>query len=1663
MEKKPKKRVSVLAIAFVLVIGTIVPGMIVFGRSESFEEGDVVVLAIADNDEEVKELSEYGEILDHYGRNVLIQTTERGEEELKAEHETRSLDHRNELRVKGHEIDTNEGLPEINDDLKIDDYLPGTEGIYLVDLIGPVNPEWREKLEEKGVDIINYVPNYAYEVKMTPELAEDVEDLFFVDWVGVYQPEFKLDQDLEPGLVTIQMADGSREIREIEDESTFVEIAQRIEVYYISNYKEPELHDEISSQTIGGGHWIMDPDDDPYVPWRGHDNEYEYGAHANHLGYSGEGLVSVVADSGIHETHEDFQGRVIGGHYWGTGDDYTDGDGHGTHVAGSIAGDTYRGTETLVQDLHGDIEIEDYYAAQGLAYESELYSARIFDDDGNWVGPGDYSEIVTLPRDEIGPDAYIHANSWGADTEGSYGNRDSDYDSVVRDAGDGEPMIITVSAGNEGEDDDGDPVYQSTGSPGNAKNVITVGASETFYPGLSGYAENYEADPDRTASFSSRGWTEDGRVKPDVMAPGMWVYSTGNEADDDYYATGGTSMSNPAVAGAAGVIVEWYEEEYGVRPSPAMVKALMINTAYDMEDQEGDFYTGPIPNRDEGWGMVNLPMVMDAPVDFMLEDQTSVLETGQMEEYEIQYQDSNEPLKISTVWTDAAASSGTEHALINDLNLEVETPSGDIIRGNAFDQSGDGESDDGFTYPDAEILNAFDGSGDGWDDRNNVQNVYIHQDELESGNYTVRVIGENIGDPVVDDGQDYALTIYNAVPEGEEPPEPTENLEVQHADLTEEWHWMYDDEHRAEPDSGIGVESPGPWYGAMRTELPAGEITDIAYHDLEEAHSVQGYIYEDLGTEPGELLGETYEITNLGYDEWRELPLKTSIEIDADHYWVALEIDDIGEDHYPFGVMEPYQEDSGWISYDGDDWTPLEDEGLDYSWALEVMVRETDENDNRITWDASPDDPESVSHYNIYRSEDEGGPWDDSTSIREVEADGSNEYEYIDREKGMADNTFWWYVVRAVDESVEEDNEDSVREPIRPFQVEISDYAEEAVKDEEYSIQYNITNIGTSEATQDVVFTVDEEIIGTEEVKLEEGDKYQGEFTWIPEDLGVYTLKISSDDHRVEVTIPVVEDANFEVRIRNYDREVIEGDTVVVEYEVENTGETEDNQRIEFMIEHELIDQEEVTLSGGDIHDSEFIWQTDEGDAGVYELLVTSEDDEDDARITVYEPDIFAVEMRPWDREFVEGEEVGVNYTIWNTKETEDTQTIDFKVYRIMSRNEDELIYSSDEDLTLPAGETEEGTFTWQTDEDEAGRYSINVSSEEDYEETFIELIPKDVFHIDVRLFDRDFVEQEDIFVNYTVTSTKDEEAAQDIVFTISNHEDEPLYQDVNEGLTLEPGESEEGEFIWKAEDTQTGNYVIKVASEEDNETSRISVWKADSFSVIIDLPERHRNEILREGRQISIDYSIKNTKEDIDTQDIRFYIDDELIETKEEVKLEPGEKREREQFEWTTEQPYGERTLNVESDDDSDEVMIEIGENAYFEVKINEPEEGQEFEEGEQVVVNYTVTNTGDVTEKQNINFFINGERIDEREVQLESEESVSGEFLWQGEESGDYDLRVESRNDHETVTINVGEEIEDEGLVIPGFTLMTLMTILIPITGIIIAIYIVKKFYFG
>ncbi len=1175
---------SLILLVSVLAAGTF---------STAYDGTEDIVLVGFENAEDIARIRGAGvEVLERYQRHLLVRSDQETINDLIAQGtDVRTIPNRTMIYLGGSGFDIAEGEPTVAEDLSIDGYEPGTQGQYIVHMMGPIAENWRPTLERSGVEVMHYIPNYAYRVRMTPETARDVEDLHFVDWVGVYQPEYKLQQGLRPGLIEVGIIPGAemdtflslrdntiilsysdtRIVSLIDSMDVIHQIANMNDVEYISEYIEPELHAEIDSQIIGGGAWIMDDDNDPSTPYR----EYgDYGAYINQIGYDGAGVVVAIADTGLGDGttpnagHPDFTGRVIGGHGFGTASQWQDGHGHGTHCAGSVAGDTYGGTG-LQYAGHGP-----YYVSQGLAYESDLYGVKIFSDGGSWIGPGDYFDILEVAKQNA--DAYVHSNSWGSASSGSYGAHDHAYDAAARDsdrdAPGNQPMVITVSAGNSGSG------QQTTGSPGNAKNVITVGAAESYMPDAGSYGNDYTSgnNPDNIVGFSSRGWTGDNRVKPDVVATGRAVLATSTpnvagsnlyglySEDSRYEWCDGTSMSNPAAAGAAAVTTQWYEVNREELPSSAMVRGLMINTAHDLDDDNGN--TGPIPNRDEGWGMVDISKLeypYNDPVPFYLEDQTSVFtESLQMDEHMIMSDRTDVPMRITLTWTDKEAPSGTGtgRSLINDLNLEVETPSGQIIRGNAFDLSGDGQSDDGFTYPEADVMSDFDSSGDGWDDTNNVENVYIHPDDVEIGIYTVRVEARDIVDDATNAGhnsQDYALIAYNALEEvpGEPPSvtltsptggeewhantqeditwtteegdDPIANINLAYSiDDGDSWDtidpeladtgsytWTIPNHHssdclvrvRARDELGrtgedisglfdiVGVPPAAPQdlsvehYGQYLETVYEDDVSvDLGYStgtsgglvgwDIRDHGSVVGDHSWDWGDGQYDKVGGAAwlispEITipadadvdhgvELTFQHWRDIADTwdgVNVKVSTDgSTWELIEDPEPGYDHtIGTGYNNPIEGQPAWggsvdweevsidltdhigetiqIRWDAgvEEWSADGGAGwrIDDIFIEAMIIDEFGTDHNLITWTASDDDPGEVSHYNIYRAE-ENGPWDSSALIDSVEADGSESYEYVDPDRGTADEIYWWYLVRAVGENgLEEENEASSQEP----------------------------------------------------------------------------------------------------------------------------------------------------------------------------------------------------------------------------------------------------------------------------------------------------------------------------------------------------------------------------------------------------------------------------------------------------------------------------------------------------------------------------------------------------------------------------------------------------------------------------------------------------------
>lgn len=415
----------------------------------------------------------------------------------------------------------------------------------------------------------------------------------------------------------------------------------------------------------------------------------------------------------------------------------------------------------------------------GVAPFVKVGSSVIFDPD-----TFTFPNSPNLESKSYNDGGRISTNSWGAAVGGAYEIRAQTYDALVRDAqpagstfptAGNQEMVIVFSAGNNGAG------ANTIGAPGTGKNLITVGAAENVQAfggaDFCGIADSGADNANDIIFFSSRGPNDDGRFGVTIQAPGTHVsggvfqqtatppangdagacfdalgvcggpgidfFPAGQEF---YTASSGTSHSCPAVAGAAALIRQDFINRSLTPPSPAMTKALMINTARYMT---GVGANDNLASNSQGMGELNLNNYFNIfSVANIIRDQRPVdtfTATGQQRTITGNVSDNTKPFRVSIAWTDTPGPT-TGNAFVNDLDLEV-TVGGQTFRGNVF--TGPNSSTGGVA-----------------DIRNNLESVFVPAGV--SGPFVVRIIASNIaGDGVPGDAdttdQDFALVLQNGV------------------------------------------------------------------------------------------------------------------------------------------------------------------------------------------------------------------------------------------------------------------------------------------------------------------------------------------------------------------------------------------------------------------------------------------------------------------------------------------------------------------------------------------------------------------------------------------------------------------------------------------------------------------------------------------------------------------------------------------------------------------------------------------------------------------------------------------------------------------------------------------------------------------------------------
>ncbi|MBN2089603.1 S8 family serine peptidase [candidate division KSB1 bacterium] len=387
----------------------------------------------------------------------------------------------------------------------------------------------------------------------------------------------------------------------------------------------------------------------------------------------------------VRRTHLEFDDRVI------QGDTATVVEDHATHVAGTM--------------IASGIDSK----AQGMAYGATLYAHDWNDDEAEMVERADGGMQISNHSYGVScgwSEGYLGDTPWTwlgdvsidsvEDYEfGFYSDIAQQWDEIGYYAPD---YLIVKAAGNDrndtgpnpGEpywyyDTEGDSFKIGTKTPNPdgdydclahasvAKNVLTVGAVYDLTQPYSNPAD-VEMSP-----FSDWGPTDDGRIKPDLVANGIAVYSAGADDDDSYITMSGTSMASPSAAGSLLLLQQLYNNlhEYEYMKA-ATLKALAIHTAREAGVTDG-------PDYQYGWGLLN---VYDA-ARLLRQDSTKEyireLNLRNNSSYKLNvYSDGQESLKVTICWTDVpgvppeAAVDPSDKMLVNDLDLRIIRLDGNI-------------------------------------------------------------------------------------------------------------------------------------------------------------------------------------------------------------------------------------------------------------------------------------------------------------------------------------------------------------------------------------------------------------------------------------------------------------------------------------------------------------------------------------------------------------------------------------------------------------------------------------------------------------------------------------------------------------------------------------------------------------------------------------------------------------------------------------------------------------------------------------------------------------------------------------------------------------------------------------------------------------------------
>jgi uncharacterized repeat protein (TIGR01451 family) len=546
--------------------------------------------------------------------------------------------------------------------------VPGTSRLHVLVQFGRLpNPAERASLAAAGLTLLGFVPDQAFFASLARDANLERFAAADVRWLGRLYPEDKLSPTLlagQPGLWAVDPDGRVRlRLRVFEDVPLAVaraEVEQVGAAVLAASASTESLEVVVPLEAVSrlaaldALRWI----EEVPPPLQTFNDGLRTNLQVTALGdppygLSGANVVVGIWDAGwLDFAHPDFTGRVHAGEMNVPNQNQS----HATHVAGTLAGDGRASADR---------------GGQPGQWRGVAPGATVISYD---VSTGPLIEEHRDARERFG--AVVAHNSWGITLDAFFGNCHllgdytgdaPNYDRLVTGLY-GAPYHVVFAIGNARgrRDSTGCPSpdgYRTVGVPATAKNILTVGA--------------VNSDDNSMTVFSGWGPTDDGRVKPEFVAPGDEVGGDGGITSTlptiSYGVMAGTSMAAPAVSGAVALLIEDYRQRFeGQTPLPSTVKGLLVHTAADLTDPAQAYHPGP--DYASGYGRVQVREAVDhLRSGGWLVGQ--VTHGGQVS-YPLDVPAEASTVKVTLVWDDVPAAENVARALVNDLDLVVTDPDG---------------------------------------------------------------------------------------------------------------------------------------------------------------------------------------------------------------------------------------------------------------------------------------------------------------------------------------------------------------------------------------------------------------------------------------------------------------------------------------------------------------------------------------------------------------------------------------------------------------------------------------------------------------------------------------------------------------------------------------------------------------------------------------------------------------------------------------------------------------------------------------------------------------------------------------------------------------------------------------------------------------------------